>query len=286
LPSVHSVRDQFARDGHFDEASLQSLRALRAHQPEDEAVTALFKTALLEREDWNNLVALLYDPAEQDRGLDRSLELASVLVRAQRLPEAAAVLAQQAQVTPDHPRLIWLSAYTAFHRGRHDEAAGFLDGQLEVLVAAGIDDALLLRGTVALHRGDPELGEQLFERFVTARPDHPAAHNALGQALSKRGDDVRAQEHFDRARDLHADASRGEAGQARLSAQASALNDAFARRDFAVCEQLLAAMIPVADPALQADLYRLEAQVHQSQGHSDLADEALRKAARLEVEPR
>lgn|GEM_PF-6262425 len=289
-PSLDDVRVQFAADGHFDEQSLASLRRFHALLPRDQAGADLLKTALIERQDWNSLVALLAEPTggveSPEQRLERSILLASVLLRAQRLPEAAEVVARQRERSPEHLRLIWLQAYTAFHRGQLDQAATLFDQHLDALAQAGLAEALLLSGTLALQRAEPERARGALERFVAAQPEHAAGHNALGRALAMLGDEGGAQQHLERARALHAGSSRAESAQALLSAQASALNAAFARADYAQAERLLEAMLPTADPRLQAELYRMAARVQQAQGHAEQADEALRLAAQLELAPR
>jgi predicted Zn-dependent protease len=132
-------------------------------------------------------------PATENR-----LEQAAVLVKAQRLDEAAVLLGPLLTERPDDAQVVWLTAYTAYHRGRHNEAATLLDEQLDHLLAAGRHDALLMLGTLRLAE-DPARARDLLEDYVVRKPDHPAGHSALGRALAALGDDQRAREHLDRA---------------------------------------------------------------------------------------
>jgi len=213
------------------------------------------------------------------------LEQAAVLVKAQRMDEAAVLLRGLLAERPDDAQVVWLTAYTAYHRGRHDEAATLLDGQLELLLAAGRHDALLMLGTLRLAE-DPARARDLLEDYVERKPQKPAGHSALGRALAALGEEAGAREHLDRAVALHDALSRVESDQMMLSAQASALNRAFEAGDYAQCEQLLEQMLPRAQPELQMELYRYLAEVHAACGRSDLADEALEHAERLGVEAR
>ena len=280
------MRAQFGRDGHFDATSLAALRALHAVDPTDDEARGLLEAALFQREDWDALASVMLGATGAARDAERTSQLALILVRAQRLEAAAEVVREQLAAAPEHPQLRWMQAYTAFLRGRMDEAAALLDTHGEALVAAGIPDALLLQGTVALQRGEADVARAALERFVAARPDHPSGHNALGRALAMLGEDEAARRALDRARALHARSSEREALQLRLSAQATALNEAFAQRDYARAEALIAEMLPVADAALAASLHRMTARLHQEQGRTELADEALERAMQLEVELR
>ena len=278
------MRAQFSRDGHFDATSLEALRALHARRPTDTEVRGLLEAALFQRDDWDALASVMLATPDAERDAQRTSQLVLILVRAQRLDEAAEVVAQQLATAPDHPQLRWMQAYTAFLLGQMDEAATLLDTHEETLVTAGIADALLLQGTVALQRGDAAGARAALERFVAARPAHPAGHSALGRALAMLGDEVAAREALDRARALHATSSERETLQLRLSAQATALNEAFAQQEYARAEALIAEMLPVADAALAAGLHRMTARLHQEQGRPAQADEALQRAMQLEVE--
>jgi tetratricopeptide (TPR) repeat protein len=284
--SLEPVRAQFARDGHFDGESLATLQRLRADHPRDRSVMVLLEQALLEREDWNALVALVGERTETAPAAAQAADLATVLLKAQRYDEAAECLASAGARESEDVKLVWLTAFADFHRGRHAEAAALIDERLDDLLSGGIGDALLLRGTIALQADEFEQARELLERFVVLQPTHPAAHDALGRTLAALGDDQAAGEHLERAQALHAALSRAETTQARLSARASAANAAFAEGDYATCERLLKEMIPTADTDLQVELYRYLARVHTSQGRTAEADQALERARQLGVEPR
>lgn len=277
--ALAEVRDRFARSGDFDAGSVTTLRALLQQDPGDESVTTLLQHALLQRQDWNGLAELLQARAGTD---EQRMELASVLVKAQRLDEAASLLAVLLAERPDAERVIWLSAYTAYQRGRHDEAAALLDDSLERLLAAGRNDALLLLGTLRL-ADDPERSRDLLTAYVARDSQNPAGHSALGRALAALGDEAGAREHLERAVALHDGMGRAESEQLKLSAQASALNRAFEAGEHDRCVELLDEMLAHAQPELQVELYRFLARVHLARGRSDLADAALERAAQLGV---
>jgi tetratricopeptide (TPR) repeat protein len=130
-----------------------------------------------------------------------------LMLRLNRLEEAAALLAQAAALAPDPAMINLQLSVTLISLGRHEAALAALDRVLTLV--AGHEQASNLRGiTLMALRRLPEALTS-FARAVALRPDFADALYNQGTALLGLGHNAAAVESFDRALALrpdHADA--------------------------------------------------------------------------------
>jgi len=263
--TLAAIRARAERYGFFEPEDVQALREAHGLHAQDAELRAWLARALRSIEDWDALAALLLAEAGSppaafdarrlaDTAPRRALELASVLARAQRFDEAAALIAPLVEADDQDPERAWLDAYVAHALGEDERAAARLDAALPALLAAGRDEVRLLRGTLALRLGHAEAACEWLRPHVAAHPDDPAGHNALGQALAALGERAAAQAELALAEAAHAALGEREAQQLRLASQARALDAALEQGDHAASRALIANMLPQADVALAAQL--------------------------------
>lgn len=125
--------------------------------------------------------------------------LALVLRRADRLPEALAELERALAIEP-RPEAHYTMGIIYWHQGELDRAATAL--RAAVASDPRYADAYNALGSVLKARQDWAGAAAALGRAIELRPDLPAAHYALGLVLQLKGDEAGASEQFDEAERL------------------------------------------------------------------------------------
>ena len=174
-------------------------RALAAASPED--AEAHFTLGLAQSEQ---------DVAEAMKSFTRVLELAPrhtlarynlalVLKRADRLPEAIEQLTRAIAIEP-RPEAHYTLGVIYWHQGEIDRAAAALRAAIEAEPRHA--DAHHTLGAVLRARRDWSGAAAALRRAIAIRPDLWGAHHTLGQVLQQAGDEARARTHLAEAERL------------------------------------------------------------------------------------
>jgi tetratricopeptide (TPR) repeat protein len=125
--------------------------------------------------------------------------LALVLRRADRLPEALAEL-ERAQAIEPRPETYYTMGVIYWHLGDLDRAASAL--RAAVAAQPRYADAYHALGSVLKETRDWTGASASLRRAIAIRPDLPASHYTLGQVLQLGGDERGARAEFDEAERL------------------------------------------------------------------------------------
>jgi tetratricopeptide (TPR) repeat protein len=125
--------------------------------------------------------------------------LALVLRRSDRLPEALAELERALAIEP-RAEAHYTMGIIYWHQGELDRAAGAL--RAAVATEPRYADAYYALGSVLKARQDRSGAAAALRRAIDLRPDLPAAHYALGLVLQLDGDEVGARSQLDEAERL------------------------------------------------------------------------------------
>jgi tetratricopeptide (TPR) repeat protein len=277
------IKRRLAAAQRYTPEVVDSLRRLHREAPDDRSTIELLTTAYVKRQDWNALVDLLQSKPAADRSANEQIQLAKILVKAHRYDEAFKLSQPFAQQPGDAPNVdaTWLAAYSAFHMGQLSQAAEILDANMERLIAAGRLDAYVVRALIHFRNGELPQAESLLTTVIEHQPSHAAAHDALGRVLVAAGDKERSTFHIGRASEIRDQLTRKEQKALRLSAMSQALKANWDSKDYAECDRLIAAMLPMANRKQQSQLYQYIAAMRAAQGREQEAREALATANQL-----
>jgi len=125
--------------------------------------------------------------------------LALVLRRADRLPEALAELERALAIEP-RPEAHYLMGVIYWHQGEIDRAVSAL--RAAVAAEPRYADAHETLGSVLKEKRDWSGASASLRRAIAIRPDVPAAHYALGQVLQLSGNEPGARAELDEAERL------------------------------------------------------------------------------------
>jgi tetratricopeptide (TPR) repeat protein len=187
--------------------------------------------------------------------------------------DKAKALAEFAALYKEHEkdprtRTNYLDALLA--NDRYQAASAILD---PVLKANAQDaDALLIRGRIELHQQRPRDAMQSFQEALKRAPDNAQAHFFLAAALSRIGDQSRAESEWKEAARLDPN---------NLSAQESLATIAINKKDSGMLMQVAANLLRIAPDMPDGYTYRAIAKAGQKQFPAAEAD--LRKA--IEIAP-
>jgi|GEM_PF-42958 len=263
---------------------LATLRALYGAHPTSAEVDGVLRAALISRDDWTGLAAVLtsrpvLSAAEQ-------ATLAKVYIKLGRWSDAAAIARPLSDAAPTDPAAAYSAALPLARLGEIAAAAAILDRAGAGLATADRVDALTLRGLLHLDAGENEAAIAILEQATILRDDYFPAYNALGRARAGLGDAAGAQAAYDRVAAIHDLENDHYARLMRLSARAVALKTAWEAGDVATARTTIDAMLPEvesADPATRREIWQFAAAVYQAQGEADLAAAAQAEAARVEA---
>ena len=263
---------------------LATLRALYGAHPTSAEVDGVLRAALISRDDWTGLAAVLtgrpvLSAAEQ-------ATLAKVYINLGRWSDAAAIARPLSDAAPTDPAAAYSAALPLARLGEVAAAAAILDRAGAALATADHVDALTLRGLLHLDAGEAEAAIAVLEQATTLRDDYFPAYNALGRARAGLGDAAGAQAAYDRVAAIHDRDDDHNARLMRLSARAVALKAAWEAGDVSTARTTIDAMLPEvesADPATRREIWQFAAAIYQAQGEADLAAAAQAEAARVEA---
>jgi tetratricopeptide (TPR) repeat protein len=125
--------------------------------------------------------------------------LALVLKRADRLPEAADELRRAIEIEP-RAEAYYMLGVISWHQGDVDRAAEAL--RAAIAAQPRYADAHYTLGAVLKTRRDWTGAADPLRRAIALRPDLPAAHYTLAQVLQAAGHDAAAQTHLEEAERL------------------------------------------------------------------------------------
>jgi tetratricopeptide (TPR) repeat protein len=221
-------------------------------------------------------------PAEERTEAER-LQLATILVKAQRFHEAFTLAEPSLQPSgrASHGDAAWLAAFSAFHAGNLARAADIVDANFDDLIGAGHADAYVIRALVHFNGGELAEAEKLLTTLLEKEESHASAHDVLGRVLVAAGDADRGNRHIQRATELRDQLTQAEQKALRLSAISRALVAAWERKDYEACDEFIGEMLPLANRQQQFQLYRQLAALRAAQGREQEAREALAKAKQL-----
>jgi len=206
-------------------------RAALTLDPESSTALDSLSNDLLLDQDFNGVLALLENPRLLgQRTSQQSLNLGEAYARTARLDEAANVLRDGLNTSPDSLALANRLAVVLVQLGRQDEAVTVLDLAIaqhpedsdtavhfvELLIAAHPDKAqeaarrlllafpqsskmLYLNGIVDMKAGNPEQARAHLEESLAIQEDSAQAHEALGVVLAQLKEMTGAKEHLQRA---------------------------------------------------------------------------------------
>lgn len=87
-------------------------------------------------------------------------------------------------------------ARSALYRQHAEWARAWDDLERAARLAPDREDLDYFRGQLALEAGEPAAAAKILTRFLSAQPDHPAAHAALARALGDLDQPLEAARHF------------------------------------------------------------------------------------------
>lgn len=287
-PSAADIEELRALDADIQtrnrttDAQLAQLRALWERYPGEPRVLSVLTTALVQRKDWGGLVDVvetLEAPSQAQR-----LLAAKAMLKMGRFADAEAVLLPLHRAAPEDAELAYNAAFALFHLGRKDDAAAVLDRGWEGILAADDVNGMALRALSALDLGAPERAIEIAEEAVARRPDYFPAWNVLGRARATLGDEAGARAALDRVDEIHAATSRDTARRLRLSAQATALQEAWDAGRLDEAEALVEAMLPEAPDEVRVELLGFAAAIYDATGRVAEAEQARDDARDLQLD--
>ncbi|MFN8422558.1 MAG: tetratricopeptide repeat protein [Anaerolineae bacterium] len=262
---------------------LAALRALYAAHPASADVGAVLQAALVAREDWTGLAAVL--TARSSLSAAERSTLAKVYIKLGRWADAAAAAQPLSDTAPTDPDAAYAAALPLARLGKLADAAAVLDRAKDAIVAARHADALTLRGMIHLDAGEVDAARSVLEQATALDPAYFPAFNALGRARMALGDAAGAQAAYDQVAAIHARDDAATAQRLRLSARATALKAAEAG-DYAAARTIVEAMLPEADAAdakTRRELWQFAAAIYEALGESDKAAAAQAQAGSVEA---
>ncbi len=279
--AIGQLREAREREGILGPQLFGELRKIFERYPQAGPVRELYVRTLIDRKNWNALIELYSEKPEAERTPADQVALAKMLISGQRYEDGARIVVPMWEAAPQDAELCWLAGFALFNQGEFAESARVFDRGWEPLMAAGKRDALLLRALIHTELGEYEPAMAKLEQLLAADPRHVPGHNAMGRVLAAVGQTERAEQHIAQATALHAAINEAETKQARLSSRVQTLNDAFAAKEYAACERMIAALMPDVNGALQAELQVMLSKVYEATGRADDAARARAEAARL-----
>ena len=256
------------------------LQAANRNDPADLRVRRVLQAVYVQREDWQALVDLQLVPSAARTAAD-DLLLAKLYIKLGRYRAAAALLVPLA-TADSNVELARLAGHALFYAGDSEGARPLLErARTGAPSPRDAAEPATLGALIAFYGGDSENAALRLREVVRLVPDYRPAHNALGRVLAARGDAAGATRHFATASALQERESGAEKRQATLASRARDLNAARSAQRHTDAEAIIAAMLPIAEPALQAELYRALAEVLRASGRDVEAHAAAARADSL-----
>ncbi len=280
------IKSRLSSTKRFTPDIVEALCMLQREAPQHVPTFNLLTSAYVTRQDWNALAELLQAKPESQRTPMEQLQLAKILIKAQRFDDAFELsnaivenLGKTGQ--PTNAEASWFAAYAAFHSGDLPRAAEILDADFNTLIAAGHLDAYVVRAMIHFRRGELAEAESLLTTLLQKDASHAPAHDALGRVLVAAGDVERGRRHIQRASEFRDQVTQAEQRSLRLAAMSQSLSGAWNRQEYDACDRLITDMLGDADPQQQVKLYQNLAALRAAQGRQREALEAAEKAKQL-----
>ncbi len=278
-----AVKQRLAVTKKFTPEIVDSLQRLRSEAPQHRPTLDLLTSAYVKLEDWNALADLLQTNPSGNQTTKEQLQLAKVLVKAQRFREAFDLSSQVMQMAdpPTEVESAWVAAYSAFHAGNPSQAAAIFDANFARLIENGRLNAYVIRALIHFQEGELPEAEALLRTLLEKDPSRIQANHALGRVLVASGDVDGGRQYMERATELRDQLTRKEQQGLRLSAMSQSLRAAWERKDFDACERFITGMLAEANTQQQSQLYQQLAALRAAQGRQQEAMEAFEKAKQL-----
>ncbi|MEO8084019.1 MAG: prolyl oligopeptidase family serine peptidase [Ardenticatenales bacterium] len=282
--SLTALQGTMASAHKASDEQLATLRALHAAHPSSADVSSVLQAALVAREDWTGLAAVL--TARPSLTAPERATLAKVYIKLGRWADAAAIARPLSDAAPTDPDAAYAAALPLARLGQLDDAAAVLDRAHDAIVNARSADALTLRGMIHLDAREADQAAAVLEQAAALNPDYFPAYNALGRARMALGDDAGAKAAYDQVAAIHTRDDAVTAQRLRLSARATALKAAWDAGDYATARTTIEAMLPEADAAdasTRRDLWQFAAAIYEALGEDDKAAAAQAEAGKVEA---
>ncbi len=285
------IKRRLSSTKRFTPEIVDALCVLQQEAPQHLPTFELLTSAYVTRQDWNALAELLQTKPETQQSESEQLQLAKILIKAQRFGEAfklSNAIVEDAEDTGQaaDAEAAWLAAFAAFNLGDVSRAAKILDANFQTVVAAGHADAYVVRALIHFRQGELSAAEALLTKLLQQDPNHAPAHDALGRVLVAAGDVERGSLHIQRASEIRDQLTQEEKKSRRLAAMSQSLTTAWKRKDYDSCDRLITEMLGDANPQQQVKLYQNLAALRAAQGRQQEAIEAMANAQQLStIEP-
>ena len=286
LARFQPIRNRLQKTQQLNSEDVATLEELARQAPRYAPISNLLARIYVQREDWNGLATLMKaQPPEQWNEAHR-IQLANVMIRAQRFREAYETVQPLVTATGEtDAEAAWNAGYAAFHLGELATAQEVLSTHLDAIVAADHLDAYLLLADIQFRDGNLDQATKLLTSLLERDEFHAPGHDLLGRILSVGGNNEEAQRHIREAAAIRAKNTEAQQRALRLAAASQALNAAWERKDYKACEAFIREMLPQVNRQQQTELWKYVAAIRRAQGRPEEAERALKKAAQLTESP-
>jgi tetratricopeptide (TPR) repeat protein len=281
---LDAIESELKELGAVGPSGLETLERLHKRHPERTDIASLLRKAYGQRNDWKALIQLVSErPPPQRNGQDWR-DLATWLLIDGQYQAAAEILEHLVAANPNLADVVGLLGRALFYRGEYARAAPLLEKAMKELSGLDRAEASTLRALIHWYGRELPQAEALLRATTREEPDYDPASNALGRVLAAKGQTQEAREWFDRATQIRDKRAAEKRRRLALSSQSQEASRAFQEGRYDDCERLLAAMLPLSDPAQKIRIYRYLAEVRKAAGRPGDAQAAVREAEKLERE--
>lgn len=279
--TIAEIQSRFLRTGKVDQKDVVLLTARAARYPDDQTAPGLLKRILVSREDWNALVTLCSRKPLEQQSETEKLELAKVLIKAQRFEEALVPLDM---LIADHGENIeyhWLHGYADYYCGDYAGAIKTFEQYRQQLIEAGRTTSILLCGLSHFQLDQMDRAIEELSDYVRRAPNDLSGCNGLARALVAVGRDDEAEPLFERVTKLHEQYNVQEKKQLMIAARIREINDACRQGRLQACEESINLLLPDADGQLKVNLLLKLADIYAATDRPDQARSVREEATKL-----
>lgn len=248
------LRARLASGAPLQPGEYRSLQQLLARYPDYAPVRESYKSALIQRSDWEALGSYLEGLPPEQRSLQDRRNLAAVHFRLGRHEELVVAARALLVELPDDLEVSRWLASGQLQLGQAEDAAHTLDGLWPAILAAGDAASMTLRGQIHLSQADPARAIEAFSQSLARDPADKAALNGMSRAHHLLGQEEAAEAFRQRAVAVQEQATRAQQRALHQVARLHELERAWKQgRDVQVVA-LARELLGEADPALAAVL--------------------------------
>lgn len=262
-------------------SDFESLSKIESTFPDAERVQAVYKAALIKREDWEKLADYLDRlPASKLSSVDIA-NLCKAHLNLGRFEKAIETAKPLADAAPQNLEINAILANAYFSSARNDEAAAILDRLWPVILSQKRVNEMTLRGLIYSRQDKQREAVEVLTKVVEISPQNTAALNALSRSYHLLGDAAKADEYRKRTNDAQAATVAIAASRLSFVGLAYEVQDNWANKRYESVITSAENAMKYAEEKDKPVLYQYIAESHKMLGRPDKAQAALSEIERL-----